>query len=291
MAANVRDVLREAEEHLDRHNTKMPRHDALLLLSAVMGQRVETLLAHPELHVPEHDLSTYWEWLQKRARNYPLQYLTGRQEFFGRSFIVSPSVLIPRPETETVVQACLDFLTTLERPATVLDIGTGSGCIALTLLCEVSNLTACAVDTSREALQVAMQNSQNLNCSDRLELLQGSTVDPLLIGTSRRFDLAVSNPPYVARADSVEPEVEHEPGQAVFAAQDGLQVYSEIFSKTAGVLASTGRLILEAGFGQAEKIARLGKENGWHEMERRPDLAGIDRCLVLHHIGTAGPTQ
>ncbi len=290
MAANVRDALREAEKQLARHNIKMPRNDALVLLSAVTGQRVETLLAHPELQVREHDLSTYWEWLRKRARNYPLQYLTGQQEFFGRSFVVSPSVLIPRPETEIVVQACLDFLATLEKPATVLDIGTGSGCIALTLLCEISSLTACAVDISREALQVVTENSQNLKCDDRLELLQGSTVGPL-IGTGRRFDLAVSNPPYVALSDSVEPEVRHEPGQAVFAGQSGLEVYSEIFSKTACVLASTGRLILETSFGQTEKIAQLGKEHGWHEMERRPDLAGIDRCLVLQHISTAGPTR
>jgi len=289
MAISVRDALREAERHLDRHGIKMPRNDALLLLSVVMEQRVETLLAHPEFRVSEHAFSTYWEWLQKRARNYPLQYLTGRQEFFGRSFAVSPSVLIPRPETETIVQACLDFLTTLEKPATVLDIGTGSGCIALTLLCEIPTLTVCAVDTSREALQVATQNSQSLKCADRLELLHGSTVDPL-IDTSRRFDLAVSNPPYVALADSVEPEVEHEPGQAVFAGQSGLEVYSEILRKTAYVLTSTGRLILEAGFGQAEKIAQLGKENGWHELERRSDLAGIDRCLVLQHTGTVGPT-
>ncbi|HUV12232.1 MAG TPA: peptide chain release factor N(5)-glutamine methyltransferase [Acidobacteriota bacterium] len=289
MATSVFDVLREAERHLDRHDIKMPRNDALLLLSAVMEQRVETLLAHPELHVSEHDSSTYWEWLRKRARNYPLQYLTGRQEFYGRSFVVSPSVLIPRPETETVVQACLDFLTSLEKPATVLDIGTGSGCIAITLLCEIPNLTACAIDTSREALQVATQNSQALKCADRLELVHGSTVDPL-IGTSRNFDLAVSNPPYVAQTDSVEPEVEYEPGQAVFAGQSGLEVYSEILSKTACLLTSTGRLILEAGFGQAEMINQLGKKNGWNEMERRPDLAGIDRCLVLQHRGTAVPT-
>jgi release factor glutamine methyltransferase len=280
MATNVRDALRQAERQLDQSDIKTARNDALVLLSTVTGHRIETLLAHPELQVQTHHLCAYWQWIEQRARNYPLQYLTGHQEFFGRSFIVSPSVLIPRPETEIVVQACLDFLTALERPGNVLDIGAGSGCIVLTLLCEIPSLTAIAIDISGEVLQVVAENSRKLGCADRLELLEGSTIDPLR-GTDQRFDLVVSNPPYVAPSESVDPEVEYEPKTAVFAGQSGFEVYGEILRKAQSVIASSGRLILEAGYGQAEKIATLGRKSGWHEIDRRPDLAGIDRCLVF----------
>jgi release factor glutamine methyltransferase len=289
MATNVCTALREAERQLDQSHIKTSRNDALILLSAVTGHRIETLLAHPELQVQTHHLFTYREWIEQRAHNCPLQYLTGRQEFFGRSFAVSPSVLIPRPETEIVVQACLDFLTALERPGTVLDIGTGSGCIVLTLLCETPNLTACAIDISRKVLQVVAENSRKLGCADRLELLKGSTVDPLR-DTERQFDLVVSNPPYVALSESVDPEVEYEPKKAVFAGQSGFEVYGEILGKAHSVLALSGRLILEAGYGQAAKIAALGRESGWREIERLPDLAGIDRCLVFQRQGSAALT-
>jgi release factor glutamine methyltransferase len=290
MATNVCDALREAERQLDQAHIKTPRNDALILLSAASGHRIETLLARPELQVQTRHLSTYWEWIEQRAQNYPLQYLTGRQEFYGRSFAVSPSVLIPRPETEIVVQACLDFLTALERPGTVLDIGAGSGCIVLTLLCEIAHLTACAIDISGEALQVVAENGRNLGCADRLELLKGSTVDPLR-DTDRKFDLVVSNPPYVALSESVDPEVEYEPKRAVYAGQSGFEVYSEILGKAHSVLALSGRLILEAGYGQAAKIATLGRDSGWKEIEKRPDLAGIDRCVVFQRQGCAALTR
>lgn len=290
MATNVRDVIREAERQLDQSGIKTPRNDALVLLSTVAGHRIETLLTHPELQVQPNHLCTYWEWIERRAHHYPLQYLIGRQEFFGRSFTVSPSVLIPRPETEIVVQACLDFLIALERPGTALDIGAGSGCIVLTLLCEIPSLTATAIDISGEVLQIVDENSRKLGCADRLELLKGSTVDPLR-GTDQRFDLVVSNPPYVAPSESVDPEVAYEPKDAVFAGPSGFEVYGEILSKAQSVLASSGRLILEAGYGQAEKIATLGRKSGWHEIDRRPDLAGIDRCLVFQRRGSATLTR
>lgn len=289
MTTSVREVLRDAETHLAANKIKMPRNDALVLLSAATGRRIEALLTHPESRIPDRQLTLYREWVQKRAAQYPLQYLTRRQEFYGRPFFVSPAVLIPRPETEIVVQACLDFLTGLHRPARALDIGTGSGCIALTLLCEVPDLKACAVDISPEALKVARTNSRKLECEGRLTLFEGSIVNPLLSG-SHRFDLVVSNPPYVALSDPVDPEVEHEPAQAVYAGPSGSEIYEEIFAKTAELLNPGGRLVLEAGFGQAEVIAGLGNSQGWEEVERRTDLAGIDRSLMFQATGVASPT-
>jgi release factor glutamine methyltransferase len=279
MRTTVGQALREGEQILSSNRITHPRNDALLLLAAITNQRKEILLAYPERFLSESELTTYREWLVERARDYPLQYLTGQQEFFGRSFLVSPAVLIPRPETEIIVQACLDVLS-LKKPGSVLDIGCGSGCIAITLLCEIPALEVTGTDISSEALKVAEENSRRHHCSNRLQLLQGSATDPIAHGKAR-FDLIVSNPPYVAHTDSVDPAVRFEPKQAVFADQSGLSVYEQILAGAAPVLKPEGHLVLETAFERANEVARMAEQNSWREIERRQDLAGIDRCLVL----------
>jgi release factor glutamine methyltransferase len=222
-----------------------------------------------------------------RGDRHPIQYLTGHQEFYSRDFLVSPEVLIPRPETETLIDVCLELLRHPGGTPKVLDIGTGSGCIAITLCCEIPNLRATAVDLSMTALALARGNAQRLSCSDRIVFINGRTAEPLRADT---YGIVVSNPPYVSaiEKDSLAPEVrDHEPSTALFAGETGLEMFSEIFIQSRFVLKQFGYLVLEIGFGQDSRVRSLADRMGWREVMCRRDLAGIVRTLVFQLCPTS----
>jgi release factor glutamine methyltransferase len=221
-------------------------------------------------------------WVARRARREPVAYITGIREFYGRPFQVTPDVLIPRPETESIIDLALEWANAHQhrpQPLRVLDLGTGSGCLAVTLALEVQDATIVAADISEAALRVARLNGAAWGLAERITFVEQS-----LAGTSAgAFDLIVANPPYVPEQDrsELEPDVrDFEPACALFGGLDGLDVIRALLPAAARALAADGRLLMEIGAGQADSVATLAAEAGLQWREVRPDLAGIPRVVV-----------
>ncbi|RPJ61923.1 MAG: peptide chain release factor N(5)-glutamine methyltransferase [Acidobacteria bacterium] len=284
----LQEAVRRSTEHLAGHGLKTPRQDAELLVLKVTGKDRAFLLSHPEWKVAPEQQHQLEQWLEQRRQHYPIQYLVGSQEFFGRLFRVDPSVLIPRPETELIAETGLELVRTLKKDTVqVLDIGTGSGCIAVTLACEDPRIQVAAVDISETALDVARENARCLGCIDRVEFLRGDVLGPLE-SSGRAFDLIVSNPPYV---EDLSTEVEYsvktfEPREAVFAGPTGLEIYGRIFRDSRRFLRRPGWLVLEMGYGIVDRLTDVARGEGWRLLEMRKDLAGIPRCAVFEEVLT-----
>ncbi len=244
------------------------------------------LYGHPERELTGDEQARYDSALAQRAKGIPAQYITGHQEFWGMDFIVSPAVLIPRPETEHVVERVLDVLSewrgVLSTPPGVstgprlVDVGTGSGCIALALAKELPWVEIHATDVSAEALEIARANAARLNLQERVTFHQTD----LLAGMEGAFDLVVSNPPYVglAEEDQVQLEVrKFEPRKSVFAGHSGLEIIERLVPQAFAVLKPGGWLVMEMSGTIAEKARKLLA--GWANAQVLPDLQAIPRVL------------
>lgn len=275
---NIAEALREATEILQNAGVPEARRDAGSLLSFVIGKNRTFLISHAEDDVDDSRLAQFRNAVERRAAGEPLQYITGVQDFFGREFRVTPDVLIPRPETELLVEAALE----VNKTATLIcDIGTGSGCIALTLLCELNDARAVAVDKSPAALEIAKLNAQRFSVADRVEFVVSDCFDSV---EPRDFDLLVSNPPYVAGdvLAGLQREVrDHEPLLALSPGPDGLSIIRRLVHDAPAFLKPNGHLIMEIGFDQAEAVQQLIDANVWELREIRPDLQGIPRIVIL----------
>lgn len=280
----VGEAVRQGASYLSRNRIRTPRLDVELMLGAILERPRAYLFAHPELRLDSGQAARWTRWLRKRGEHYPIQYLLGNQEFYGRSFAVGPGVLIPRPETELLVDVCLERLDGMAQPESrILDVGTGSGAIAVTLAAERPRLQVTATDISRRALALARKNASRHRCQSRIEFLERTGVEGLAERRSR-WDLVVSNPPYVPTADrlGVDRSVAgYEPRQAVFGGRTGLEIYETLLEGCPRVMEPAGALVLEIGAGAKERVCRLARRRGWREVESRKDLAGIERCLVL----------
>ena len=252
------------------------RLDTQLLLCAVLDKPRSWLLAHDTDPLPLKAATRFAELSARRAQGEPLAYLLGDKEFYGLSLRVAPGVLVPRADTETLVDWALDVLpaqTTPDRPTRVLDLGTGSGAIALAIRSRRPHVSVTAVDASPEALAIAADNARRLHLP--LELLAGSWFEPL--GT-RRFDLIVSNPPYIAEGDPHLPALRFEPIQALTAGRDGLDDLRLIVRQARSHLKPGGWLLLEHGYDQADAVQALLRDAGFSAVSTRHDLAGQPRC-------------
>ena len=257
-----------------------PRLTAEVLLCALLERPRSYLYAHPEETLSPEAAARYEGMLAERMAGKPTQYITGRQEFYGRVFKITPDVLIPRPETEHVVEAALEFA---REARTVVDVGCGSGAIAVTLSLETGRLVW-ATDISHAALAVAAGNVRAL--AARVELV---ACDLLAAFASSSLDLVVSNPPYIAESDVLRlpREVrEFEPRTALLAGPDGLGVYRRLIAEAHRTLRAGGRLIVELGDGLLATVrAMLGA--GWNDVRVWPDLAGRPRVLAARKRGQA----
>jgi release factor glutamine methyltransferase len=262
------------------------RLDAALLARWQLGWTMARWLVSLGDEAPAEFAAAVAPLLARRAHAEPIAYITGEREFYGRTFRVTPDVLIPRPETELVVEdalACLRSVPpdrTRPQPPLVVDVGTGSGCIAITVALEHPAARIVATDISHAALAVAADNAQRLGVADRLTFRHG----PLLAGWSEAADLIVSNPPYVATADRAALPADvagYEPATALFGGPDGLEVLRALISSAPGALAPDGWLVLEMGFGQASEVQRLVREaTGLDLIRLRSDLQDIPRVAV-----------
>ncbi len=253
-----------------------PRMNAEVLLMFALGCDRAYLYAHPERELTADEQARYQDALEERARGVPSQYITGHQEFWGLDLIVSPAVLIPRPETEHLVEAVLELARPLPQPR-IVDVGTGSGCVALALAHELADAEIHATEFSPAALEVARANAARLNLQRRIGFHQAD----LLAGIPGQFDVVASNPPYVgeSEADKVQREVrKFEPTMAVFAGAEGLDTIRRLIPQARKALKPGGWLAMEIGFSQEEKVRGLLGE--WNEVRSVPDLQGIPRVIL-----------
>jgi release factor glutamine methyltransferase len=264
----------EAAEQLEPSATA--RRDAELLLMHVTGLTRTELLTHPKRKLAETQGATYRDAIARRARHEPVQYITGVQEFYGRAFAVTPAVLIPRPETEQLVEAALAIR---PRPRHILDIGTGSGILAVTLALELPHAAVMASDLSADAIAVAQRNAELLGARDRIRFRESDLFAS--VRERDRFDCIVSNPPYVATGEALEPQVrDYEPKIALYAGEDGLAVYRRLIPAAFEHLERGGQLLLEIGHGQREAVGELLRTSGFRGIRFIDDLQGIPRVAL-----------
>jgi release factor glutamine methyltransferase len=271
----IREALRSATERLDRHYVSNSRLTAELLLAHTLVVEREYLYTHDDRTLTDDELQKLEDRLYDRISGVPLQYIVGRQEFYGRYFRVNPSVLIPRPETEYIIEAVLES-DRPARPLTILDVGTGSGCLAVTLALELADSKVFAADISFEALLVARQNAAALKAP--VEFVCMDVVDAV----AAKLDFIVSNPPYVHRDEitQLQREVrEHEPHVALFSPEDELAIYRKLVRAGEAMLPPGGYLIMEVGIRMDQQILRLFGTD-WETLPTKNDLRGIPRTVV-----------
>lgn len=253
------------------------RLDAQLLLLHALGRpsaQRAWLIAHSEDTLSEPQVQELTDLIERRLSGEPVAYLVGKKEFFGMELAVDARVLVPRADTETLVEWALEVLAT-QPSARVVDLGTGSGAVALALKQQMPSLDVWAVDRSEQALQVARLNAQRLGLS--VEMVQSSWLSPW-IGTTWQWDVIVSNPPYISHGDPHLDALLHEPQSALIAGADGLDDIRQIIRQAASCLRPGGHLLLEHGYDQAAAVCALLSEGGFEQLESRRDLQGIERC-------------
>lgn len=282
----LREALREGVRSLAAAGVAAPELSAELLLMHALGCGRSELHAHPEREIPPETERRYFEFIAERLTGKPVQYITGHQEFWGLDFEVTPDVLIPRPETELVVETVLGLALRRQEgrtfPWRIVDVGTGSGCIALALASELPQAEIFALDVSPEALAVARRNAARLHLAHRVRFRESDLLRVLLDeGCMGTCDFIVSNPPYVGVNDlaSVQREVkEFEPRLAWGGLEREDEIYRRLFPEAAQLLRKGGSVVVEIGYNLRDRVEDLLGE-GWERVETRPDLSGIPRVV------------
>ncbi|HEY6188148.1 MAG TPA: peptide chain release factor N(5)-glutamine methyltransferase [Pyrinomonadaceae bacterium] len=276
---------REGALILQRSGVAEARREAVSLLAHALRRDLTFLLTHPEHTLTSTDASRFRAMIERRAAGEPLQYITGRQEFYGLEFEVTPDVLIPRPETELLVEKALELLKESDEPPRICDVGTGSGCIAVTLLHESKHPVArmMGLDISPAALEVAARNAARHDVRERLDLV-ASDCFAALAGGRARFSMIVSNPPYIdedAIADLQREVRFFEPRGALTPGADGLSLIRRLLTDAPSFLFPGGHLLLEIGFDQHSAVRELIDGRVWRLLDIYGDLQGIPRIVAL----------
>jgi release factor glutamine methyltransferase len=271
-------LLADAAATLGAAGVETPEWDAERLLRHALGWDRAALLADPGHVVPESEAERFRALVQRRACREPLQYIVGTQAFWKHELLVTPAVLIPRPETELLVETGLELLRGVEKPV-VVDVGTGSGCIALAIAAERPDAEVHATDVSGEALEVARENARRLGLEGGVTFHHGQLLEPL---SGLEVSLVLSNPPYVSPGDrdTLAPEVrDHEPAEALFPPGDALSVYRRLVPAAARLLRAGGALAVEISPLIPDEVVRLFADAGFAGMRVRADLAGLARVV------------
>jgi release factor glutamine methyltransferase len=270
-----------AIQKLKEAGEQSPALSADLLIASVLGWDRVRVLSHTEESISQELWNRLRESVQRRVKGEPLQYLTGVQEFYGLAFHVEPGVLIPRPETEILVEKAIQLMGSRPNGARFADIGTGSGCIAVSVAHEAPSATGWAVDLSASALQIAQANAVRHCVNERILLIRSNLFE--CFPRNPFFDFVLCNPPYVALKDydSLAPEVrDHEPSLALFGGETGMDLYRALIPEVPSRLVPGGYLLLELGAGQDREIRPLVENAGLSVETILNDLQGIPRCLV-----------
>ena len=275
-------ILKWTEQYFGTKGVESPRLDAEVLLSHVLKKERIYLYVHFDQPLEAAELAAYKELIKQRVNHVPVAYLLGQKEFMGLTFKVTPATLIPRPDTEILVQAAVERLRGREK-VSFADIGTGSGAICLSVLSFVPDSTAATVDISQEARAVAEENAASLGMADRIEFFTGDLLEPV---KDRKFTAILSNPPYIPEKDieGLQAEVRcKEPYGALSGGEDGLDFYRRLCSEAPDLLEDEGFMAFEVGIGQAAVVAKFAEENPLiKRTEILKDLAGIERVVIAY---------
>jgi len=277
--STIAEILPLAEAALADSGIAQPRREASSLLAFAVGKDKAFLIAHPEYVLNSDEETHFADCLARRARREPFQYITGRQEFYGLDFIVTPDVLIPRPETEMVVEHAIRVLG-VESRSRFCEVGVGSGSISIAILKNMAGANAVGLDVSMPAIEVARRNAVMHRVDDRLELRESDVFSAL---GDEKFNLVVSNPPYipVKELPSLQHEVrDFEPKTALTDGADGLAIIRRIVDQSPRHLEPGGHLIMEIGFQQAGAVRGLLSAASWRDIDIADDLQGIPRCVI-----------
>jgi len=272
--ATIENVLSDAADVLSEVS-ESPRLDAEAMLAWALQAPRAYLFTHPEEQLQEKPATEFSTAIHRREKGEPVAYITGSKEFWSLEFKVSPDTLVPRPETETLVEQALTLITE-DGPCRILDLGTGSGAIAIAIASERPKSTVDAVDSSSAALMIAKQNAA-LHGIQNIEFLQGSWTTPV---GDRTFDVIVCNPPYVGDGDPALEDLKHEPISALTAGPDGLDAIRRIAIEAKSVIEANGSILFEHGIEQQDAVAAILRERGWTDIACFKDLAGQPRVTT-----------
>ena len=279
----INSLLNWTVNYFKSKNIQSARLDAEVLLSHVLRQERIYLYVHFDEPMEQNELSKFREYVKKRAQHVPIAYIIGEREFMGLPFKVTKDTLIPRPDTEILVENVLNNVDK-DKEIEIVDIGTGSGAIILSLLVNLPKAQGKTVDISSKAIEVAKENAVNLQVNDRCEFFVGDLFAPL---NDNKFDVIVSNPPYIPQKDiaTLEDDVkEYEPVSALTDGGDGLSYYRRLLSEGKAYIKENGFIALEIGIYQSEDVKQIAMDNGWKDIKIIKDYAGIDRVVLAWNV-------
>jgi release factor glutamine methyltransferase len=279
MSININEALKRASFQLRQNQIPNPRREAEALLTAAMGVTLAWLYGHGEETPSAQVLACFSHWVDRRSAGEPYAYLVGEKEFMGLAFRVTPEVLIPRPETEFLVEETVAALSAIKKPR-ILDVGTGSGAVAVTLAYLLPEANVTSVDVSVNALTIAAENAKRHGVAPRVRLLHGDLFAPV---AGEAFDAVVSNPPYIPTDDisGLQREVRsHEPALALDGGPDGLDFYRRLTGELHKLGSPPQILVFEVGHNQADAVAALCQNAGYKSTRQTKDLAGIPRIIL-----------
>jgi len=277
----VGQALEESVQTLRRSEIDEAHLDARLIVAHGLNMTTQQVFGYPEKQLEDGDLERIRKLIARRSQHEPVALITGEKEFWSLLFKVSAATLIPRPDSETLIETVLAAQPDKKASLRILDLGTGSGCLLLALLHEYENATGVGIDFSEDALKVARFNGENLGLGGRADFTQANWNNP--IPGCAGFDVIISNPPYVAENDrgTLAPDVvEYEPDSALFAGHDGLREYKTIIALLVDLTTVTGNVFFEVGINQADAVAGMLEKAGLRDISIHPDLTGIGRCVA-----------
>jgi release factor glutamine methyltransferase len=280
----LREVLRHAEALLREAGVDTPELDARILMGAALGMTREHMLIHATARLNPAQVSRVLGFIARRVDREPVSRILGRREFWSLDFHLSPATLDPRPDSETLIDEALAGIPDRKAPLSVLDLGTGTGCLLLALLSELPNAAGTGIDRSEEAVATAIANARRLGFGQRARFAVGDWGS----GLAERFNLVITNPPYIPEAEieTLAPEVvRFDPLAALAGGPDGLDAYRTIVTQLPNLLKSNGKVIFEVGAGQSGDVAGLLATAGFSGIGTRRDLAGVERAVFGHLSG------
>ncbi len=284
----ISEKLKTSSQILQTAEIVEARREARLLLAFALGKNQTFLIAYDDYALSETEEKRFDDFIRRRVKREPLQHITNNQEFYGLDFYVDKNVLIPRPETEMIVENVLEML---PENAKFCEVGVGSGCISVSILHELKTVSAIGLDISENALKIAKRNAETHQVSDRLTLKKS---DVFSILSNEKFDLICSNPPYISvdEIPNLQAEVQHfEPLNALTDGENGFTIIENLIRNSPKFLKPNGFLLIEIGFGQAEKIGEFVSSEIWQSFEILPDLQGILRMIRLQMYGSCKVSQ
>ena len=284
---NIKELLNKTDDFLAERGIESSRLDAEVLLAELLDMERINLYVKYDYPLKEKELKTYRKMVKKRARRIPLAYITGKKEFMSLEFDLSEEVLIPRPDTENLVEEVITYCreNELQEPQ-IIDVGCGSGAIAISLAYYLEDARVVGSDISKEALKVARHNLEKFELKERLSVVHSDLLAEFIKRDIAEIDIIVSNPPYISEAEMEElaPEIKKEPRTALAAGKQGLDYYQKLIPQAEKVLKKEGMLFLEIGFQQAEAVLNIFSEN-WTELRVVKDYADHDRIISARYEG------